>query len=76
VAKIIEFYIPNNFRRKVGWKSFLRRGQVIEFGSRIPTDERQLLASLLAASPAVETAPAGVERAEACPEASAAGNHP
>jgi hypothetical protein len=37
VAKIIEFYIPNNFRRKVGWMSLLRRGQIIEFVSRIPT---------------------------------------
>jgi hypothetical protein len=37
VAKIIEFYIPNTFRRKVRWMSLLRRGRVIEFGSRIPT---------------------------------------
>ena len=37
MAKIIEFYLPSNFRRKVRWMSLLRRGQVIEFGSRIPT---------------------------------------
>ena len=37
MARLIEFYIPNTFRRKVGWMSLLRRGRVIEFGSRIPT---------------------------------------
>ena len=37
VAKIIEFYIPNSFRRNVAWVSPARRGKVIEFGSQIRT---------------------------------------
>jgi hypothetical protein len=37
VAKIIEFYIPDSFPRKVAWVSPARRGKVIEFSSRIPT---------------------------------------
>jgi hypothetical protein len=37
VAKIIEFYIPSSFRRKVEYVSPARRGKVIEFGSGIPT---------------------------------------
>jgi hypothetical protein len=32
VAKIIEFYIPNSFRKKVTWVSPAQRGKVIEFG--------------------------------------------
>jgi hypothetical protein len=35
VAKIIEFYIPSSFRRKVEYVSLARRRKVIEFGSRI-----------------------------------------
>jgi hypothetical protein len=35
VAKIIEFYIPNSFQKKVKWVSPARRGRVIEFGLRI-----------------------------------------
>lgn len=35
VAKIIEFYIPNSFQKKVKWVSPVRRGRVIEFGLRI-----------------------------------------
>ena len=37
MAKIIEFYIPDSFPRKVAWVSPARRGKVIEFSSRIPT---------------------------------------
>jgi hypothetical protein len=37
VAKIIEFYIPDSFPRKVAWVSPARRGKVIEFSSGIPT---------------------------------------
>jgi hypothetical protein len=35
VAKIVEFYIPNSFQKKVEWVSPARRGRVIEFGLRI-----------------------------------------
>jgi hypothetical protein len=35
VAKIIEFYMPSSFRRKVEYVSLARRRKVIEFGSRI-----------------------------------------
>jgi hypothetical protein len=35
VAKIIEFYIPNNFRRKEKWIPPQNRGKIIEFG--LPT---------------------------------------
>jgi hypothetical protein len=38
VAKIIEFYIPNSFRRNVERVSSVRRGEVIEFSSRIRTE--------------------------------------
>jgi hypothetical protein len=34
VAKVIEFYVPNNFRRKVKWISPEQRGRVIELGAR------------------------------------------
>ena len=37
MVKIIEFYIPDTFPRKVAWVSPTRRGKVIEFSSRIPT---------------------------------------
>jgi hypothetical protein len=37
VAKIIEFYIPDSFPRKVAWVSPARCGKVIECSSRIPT---------------------------------------
>jgi hypothetical protein len=33
VAKVIEFYIPNNFRKKTKRTPMKRRGQVIEFDS-------------------------------------------
>jgi hypothetical protein len=33
VAKVIEFYVPNNFRRRVRWVSPERRGRVLEFGA-------------------------------------------
>jgi hypothetical protein len=33
VAKVIEFYVPDNFRRKVKWVSPERRGKIIEFGT-------------------------------------------
>jgi hypothetical protein len=32
VAKVIEFYAPNNFRRRVKWVSPEQRGRVLEFG--------------------------------------------
>jgi hypothetical protein len=35
VAKVIEFYIPNNFRKKVKWVSPEQRGKIIEFPSEI-----------------------------------------
>jgi hypothetical protein len=35
VAKVIEFYIPNNFRKKVKWVSPAERGKIIEFASEI-----------------------------------------
>ncbi len=31
VAKVIEFYIPNNFRKRVNWVSPAERGKIIEF---------------------------------------------
>ena len=33
VAKVIEFYIPNNFRKKTKRSAVEQRGQVIEFDS-------------------------------------------
>jgi hypothetical protein len=33
VAKVIEFYVPNRFRRSVKWVSPEARGRVIEFGA-------------------------------------------
>jgi hypothetical protein len=33
MAKIIEFYIPNNFRKRVTWVSPEQRGKIIEFSS-------------------------------------------
>jgi hypothetical protein len=33
VAKIIEFYVPNNFRRRVKWVSPERRGKILAFGT-------------------------------------------
>ena len=35
VAKIIEFYIPNNFRKRVKWVSPGWRGKIIEFPSQM-----------------------------------------
>jgi hypothetical protein len=34
MAKVIEFYIPNRFQRKVAWVSPQERGKVIEFYKR------------------------------------------
>jgi hypothetical protein len=34
VAKVIEFYIPKNFRRRVKWVPLEQRGKVIKFGAR------------------------------------------
>ena len=31
VAKVIEFYIPNKFSKRVKWIPLLQRGKVIEF---------------------------------------------
>jgi hypothetical protein len=33
VAKLIEFYVPNRFRRSVKWVSPEQRGRVIELGA-------------------------------------------
>ena len=33
MAKIIEFYVPNNFRKRVKWVSPEQRGKIIEFAS-------------------------------------------
>jgi len=33
-AKVIKFYIPNRFQRKVAWVPPARRGKIIQF--RIP----------------------------------------
>jgi hypothetical protein len=35
VAKIIDFYIPNNFRKNVKWVPPEQRGKIIEFASQI-----------------------------------------
>jgi hypothetical protein len=35
MAKIIEFYIPNNFRKRVKWVSPARRGKIIDFPSEM-----------------------------------------
>ena len=35
MAKIIEFYVPNNFRKRVKWVSPERRGKIIEFPSQM-----------------------------------------
>jgi hypothetical protein len=35
MAKIIKFYIPNNFQKKVEWVSPERRGKIIEFPSQM-----------------------------------------
>jgi hypothetical protein len=37
VAKIIEFHVPNSLRRNVERVSPVRRGEVIDFGSRMRT---------------------------------------
>lgn len=33
VAKVIEFYVPNNFRRRAKWVSPEQRGKILAFGS-------------------------------------------
>jgi len=35
MAQVIEFYIPNNFRKPLKWAAQLQRGKVIEFCSQI-----------------------------------------
>jgi hypothetical protein len=35
MAKIIEFYIPNNFRKSVKWVAPEQRGRIIEFPSEM-----------------------------------------
>jgi hypothetical protein len=35
VAKVIEFYLPRNFRKSVKWDSREQRGKIIEFASPI-----------------------------------------
>jgi hypothetical protein len=31
VAKVIEFYVPNNFRKALKWVPELQRGKILEF---------------------------------------------
>jgi hypothetical protein len=33
VAKVIQFYVPDNFKRTVKWVSPERRGKIIDFGT-------------------------------------------
>jgi hypothetical protein len=35
MAKIIEFYIPNNFRKRVKWVAPEQRGKIIEFPAEL-----------------------------------------
>jgi hypothetical protein len=35
VARVIEFYIPNNFRKSVKWVSPEQRGKIIEFAPQV-----------------------------------------
>lgn len=35
VAKVIEIYVPNNFRKTVKWVPLEKRGKIIEFASQI-----------------------------------------
>jgi hypothetical protein len=35
VTKVIEFYIPNTFRKRVKWVSPAERGKIIEFPAKI-----------------------------------------
>ena len=35
MAKVIEFYIPNRFQKKVAWAPPQERGKVIEFCSQV-----------------------------------------
>jgi len=35
MAQVIEFYVPNNFRKPLKWAAQLQRGTVIEFCSQI-----------------------------------------
>jgi hypothetical protein len=35
VAKVIEFYIPTNFRKSVKWGSPEQRGKIIEFAPQV-----------------------------------------
>jgi hypothetical protein len=35
VAKVIEFYVPDHFRKNVKWVSPEERGKIIEFASQI-----------------------------------------
>ena len=34
MAIVIEFYVPDNFRRRVKWVSPERRGKILEFGTK------------------------------------------
>jgi hypothetical protein len=35
MAKVIEFYIPSHFQRKVAWVPPQKRGKVIEFCTQV-----------------------------------------
>ena len=49
MAKVIEFYVPNNFRRRVKWVSPERRGKILAFGAA-----NSLAPSAVAATGAVD----------------------
>ena len=34
MAKVIEFYVPNNFRKPLKWIPVLHPGKIVEFGSQ------------------------------------------
>jgi len=35
MAKVIEFYVPNGFQKKVAWVPPQKRGKVIEFCAQV-----------------------------------------
>ena len=40
MAQVIEFYIPDSFRRKVKWLPAERRGKIIEFPSGVKNQHK------------------------------------
>jgi hypothetical protein len=35
MARVMDFYIPNNFQEKVAWVPAQERGKIIEFGTQV-----------------------------------------